>query len=192
MNDPDLAPSSVSRLRASISGVERLVLAVEPTKWHARTACEEMDVLGVVEHMVAGLEQFADVGLGKPLDPTLLPLVSAEDAARAYQGAGQRMVAVWSEPGAVDRTYSMPWGDVPGAALVNFMSIEQIAHGWDLARATTQQSPFDDKLVEIALGLAHRYDDDSIRVPGMFAPAVAVPDEAPVFDRLAAFLGRHP
>jgi uncharacterized protein (TIGR03086 family) len=102
------------------------------------------------------------------------------------------MVAAWSAPGAVDRDYQMPWGATPGAALVEFMVVEEVVHGWDLVRACGQTRIVGEDLARAALDLAQRYDDETIRVPGMFGAAVEVDQNAPTIDRLAAFLGRQP
>jgi uncharacterized protein (TIGR03086 family) len=76
--------------------------------------------------------------------------------------------------------------------LLGFTVIEQIVHGWDIARATGQEPGFDDDLAEATLELIREYDDATIRAPGMFDPEIAVADDAPAIDRLIAFVGRNP
>ncbi len=76
--------------------------------------------------------------------------------------------------------------------MIGFMVIEAVVHGWDRAGATGQILEIDDEVALAVLELAEGYDDPSIRVPGMSAPAVAVPDDAPTLDRVAGFLGRSP
>lgn len=115
-----------------------------------------------------------------------------EDAALAYATASERLLAAWSVEGVLEREYEMPWGTTPGGFLMGFMVIEQVTHGWDLARATGQAPAFGDALVEVTLQLARSFDDESIRVPGMFGPIVEAPSNAAPIDRLAAFLGRRP
>ena len=102
------------------------------------------------------------------------PTFPGADAVREYDLASDRMLSVWSDEAVADRTYAMPWGDTPGLALLGFMLIEQVTHGWDIAMATGQDPSFDPDVVDAALDLAHEYDDESIRVPGMFAPIVPV------------------
>ncbi len=104
----------------------------------------------------------------------------------------ERMLSAWSAPGVVDDRYDMPWGETPGTMLVGFMVIEELGHGWDLARASGQDPGFDDDVVHATLDMARAYDDESIRVPGMFGPVVPIADDAPPIDQLAAYLGRRP
>ena len=185
---------SLSFLRQAVDATADLISHVGPDRWHAETPCEEMDVAALVSHLVSGLAGFADVpttadwATGPPQEQPL----DLNEAAAAYERAGERMSTAWSAPGVVDRSYAMPWGETPGSALVEFMIIEQVVHGWDLQRAAGRSAGYDAELVEHTLELAHRYDDPTIRVPGMFGPAVEIAADAPTFDRLAAFLGRHP
>jgi uncharacterized protein (TIGR03086 family) len=199
-------PETMSMLTAAVPVTSRLIARIMTDQWRAATPCEGMDVIGLVSHLVAGLEQFAALPMipahgptdvapagppdsaGSPPDPKLEP----HEAAAAYVAAGGRMLEAWSAAGALARMYPMPWGDTAGATLVGFMVIEQVTHGWDIARATAQKPLYSEELVAGTLALAGTYDDSTIRVPGMFGPAVDTPVSAPTIDRLAAFLGRHP
>jgi uncharacterized protein (TIGR03086 family) len=176
-------------LRAAVGETLRLVDGVTARQWALPTPCEDMDVAGLVVHVVGGLEQFAAVGAGEPTEP---PAEHPGADAGAYRSASEKMLDAWSRPGVIDRVYPMDWGETPGEMLMGFSLIEQVVHGWDLARATGQTPRFPPDVVAATLRLAHDYDDESIRVPGMFGPAVPVADDAPALDRLAAFLGRRP
>ena len=187
--DPDIGPVDLLDQAAAVAA--DMVDRVGPDRWHAATPCEELDAGAVVEHIVAGLEQFAAVARGEPDDLTHQRQLEAATAGDEYRAAGQAMHDAWSAPGALDATYGMPWGEVPGAVLVEFMFIEELAHAWDLARAVEHPLVVDEDLAEAALKRARLYDDETIRVPGMFGPAQEAPAGAPAIDRLAAFLGRN-
>lgn len=180
-------------LERSFDATEELLGGVDEQRWTSASPCEDMDAHTLVEHLVGGLVQFAAVGAGTPVaDISFERTFPVGGEAHEYDAAGDRMLSVWSESGVAGRTYSMPWGDTPGSALLGFMLIEQVTHGWDIAKAIGREPPYDTELVEATLDLAREYDDEMIRVPGMFAPAVTIDDDAPAIDRLAAFLGRHP
>ncbi len=150
----------------------------------------------LIEHMVGGLLQFASIPSSADATEALTPPadlgLTIDDAVAAFDNAGRKMLAAWKDPTTTNANYDMPWGATPGAALVGFMLIEVVTHGWDLAKATDQRPAFDDQLVLTTLEIARMYGDEGIRVPGMFGPIVPVADDAPLIDRLAGFLGRHP
>ncbi len=180
-------------LEGSFDATEHLVGDVDEKLWTSASPCEDMDAHALVEHLVGGLVQFAAVGTGTPADDIgFKRTFPVGGEAHEYDAAGDRMLSVWSEPGVAARTYAMPWGDTPGSALLGFMLIEQVTHGWDIAKAIGRDSPYDTDLVEATLDLARDYDNEMIRVPGMFGAAVTIDPDAPAIDRLAAFLGRHP
>ncbi|MEM9608357.1 MAG: TIGR03086 family metal-binding protein [Actinomycetota bacterium] len=179
-------------LRRAIPETRQLIEGLTDGEWSASTPCPDWTVLDVVEHLVSGLAQFADVGAGEEFDPSHRSSVSPVDALAAFDEAAGRMLTTWSDPTVADRLHSMPWGDTPGATLIGFMVAEQLAHGWDLARATGQGPTYNTELVTEALAMSEVNDDPSIRVPGMFGPIVTVGEDRPAIDRLAGFLGRDP
>ncbi len=186
-------------LREAVRATDCLIAGIPRTHWRTPTVCEDMDVGRLVAHLAGGLEQFAGVPASSGLGPSSEaapvaeePSFEPDEGLAAYRAAGVRMLMAWSAPGVLDRSYPMPWGETPGSALVGFMVIEQVTHGWDLGRATGRPAPFGDALVEHTLELAQGFDDESIRVPGMFGPIVDIAPDAPAIDRLAVFLGRQP
>jgi uncharacterized protein (TIGR03086 family) len=70
---------------------------------------------------------------------------------------------------------------------------EVVVHGWDLAAGTGHDFAADPELVEVATAFVEptaRQNPDG--VPGLFGPAVAVPDGAPPLHRLLGLTGRDP
>lgn len=188
----EAAASMLALLRDVVPPTSRVVAAISGDQWSKPTPCEEMTVHELAAHLVGGLEQFGDVAVGLPVDVTAITEIEPGEISARFDAAADRMLEQWSAPGLVDVVYPMPWGDTPGVNLIGFMVIEVAAHGWDLARATGQDLGLGDDTAGSVLELAEGFDDESIRVPGMFAPIVVPPERASVTDRLAAFLGRDP
>ncbi|MER6900900.1 TIGR03086 family metal-binding protein, partial [Amycolatopsis sp. NPDC000740] len=101
-------------------------------------------------------------------------------------------VGVWSREEVLAAEHSLPWGPMPGRAVLGYLVLEHVVHGWDLATATGQESPFGDALVQAADGIARGLSEQDLRQPYMFAVPVRVPGDAPLLDRLVGFLGRRP
>lgn len=176
----------------AVEQVGPIVTAVGPDNLTRRTPCPDFDVRGVVSHLIGGLRAFANVGEGNPMRFDVEPDLDNEDAGAEYQAAAQHLLRAFGQPGALDQTFPMPWGDATGYQLAGFELIELLTHGWDTARGIGVPAAYDDDLVAAALTGARQWVDDSVRTPQMFGPEVSVPADAPLVDQLAGFLGRRP
>ena len=76
------------------------------------------------------------------------------------------------------------------------MATDHIIHGWDLARATGQDETLDPDVVAAAYAMMTAPETaglvDMGRQAGFIGPAVSVPDDASIQDRLLAHMGRQP
>ena len=175
-------------LDAAIAGAERIVARIRADQWELPTPCDGVDVRALVNHLVAGNLAFVTLITG-----TEPPVRDADhlgdDPFFALRASADLLVAALRAPGITARTYQLPFGEVPGAALAGIRITEFLGHGWDLARATGQAPDFPDSVA--ARGLAEARNQLRSRSPGpSFAPEQPVPDGAAAIDRLAAFLGR--
>jgi uncharacterized protein (TIGR03086 family) len=112
--------------------------------------------------------------------------------AEAYAARSAQTAAAWSEPDAWQGETSLTGGGGMPAAFVGGIVLgEWLLHGWDLAVATGRQLHVDD---EVAAAL---YEDiagraEMARRYEVFGPEVAVPADAPLFDRALGLAGRDP
>ena len=64
-------------------------------------------------------------------------------------------------------------------------------HTWDLARATGQDDRLDqDFCAQLLAGMSQM--EELLRSSGQYGPAVPVPEDASVQDRMIGFIGRDP
>jgi uncharacterized protein (TIGR03086 family) len=83
--------------------------------------------------------------------------------------------------------------DMPAEVAASVATNEVIVHGWDLAAGTGHEYTADPELVELAIAFVEptaRQNPDG--VPGLFGPAVVVPDDASPLHRLLGLTGRDP
>jgi uncharacterized protein (TIGR03086 family) len=80
---------------------------------------------------------------------------------------------------------------MPGPALAGFTTLDIVVHGWDLAQATGQPAALNDALAAHVLAFAEQAITPGSRAPRI-GPALPVATDAPLTDRLVAFLGRQP
>lgn len=176
-----------------------LVAAVRHDQWSAPTPCAQWDVRALVNHVVTGDDLFARILRGRTsnvsggLDPKTEDTLG-DDPSATHRRAADDLLAAFRQPDVLSQVFQVPVGTVPGIAAAHLRTVENLVHGWDLARATGQQTRFPDNTVERELEFTRGklVDVPSDRSP--FAPPQPVPDDAPPLDRLAALLGRpvHP
>lgn len=157
--------------RASDGFMER-ARRISPEQWSAATPCTEWDVRALVNHvggeylwveeLMAG-KTIAEVG--DSLNGDVLGTEPLETLERAHRAA----VASLEEPGALDRTVHLSFGDTPAVEYAKQMIIDSTIHAWDLARAIGADDRLDPELVEMAYAeLAPQADQ--WRSGGVFGP----------------------
>ena len=124
------------------------------------------------------------------------PDVTAPDAppVAAFHAAASAAVSAFAQDGALDRTLTMPMGEVPATLVLNLAATDMFVHGWDVAKATGQPTDLDPPLAEELLGVVRQMLTPQFRGAegqAAFGPEQTAPDGATAADRLAAFTGRR-
>jgi uncharacterized protein (TIGR03086 family) len=159
----------------------------------APTPCTDWSVRDLLNHLIGGVEAVATGAAGQALEASGTDY-TAEDHVAAYEGAAARARQAFSAPGALERTFKMPWGDTPGQVVLGLSIAETTVHGCDLARATGQDVAVDDDVAEAVFGMTSGMMQPRGSFPRgtSFADRVDVPDDAPIQDKMLAYLGRRP
>jgi uncharacterized protein (TIGR03086 family) len=171
-----------------------LVRGVRPEQLTAPTPCSELDVRGLLAHLVATVHRAAAVGRGEDARsvPSSAPQPPDDDWGRAYEEAIDAMWPAWRDGSDVlDRKVRAPFGEVPGRAAVMAYTSETLVHGWDLAVATGQPAEADPAVVTPVLALMQRFLPAEPRgghIP--FAAPVPPREGAGPTERLANWCGR--
>ncbi|MEV7007938.1 TIGR03086 family metal-binding protein [Streptosporangium sp. NPDC051022] len=168
------------------------------------TPCDGWTLADLLAHMTAQHRGFAAAarGAGADLEAWRVRPVGA-DAVAVYTEAAEDVLAAFAEEGVLDREFTLPeftqpeFGRepvFPAAQAIGFHFIDYLVHAWDVARSLDIAFTADPELVEAAWPIALAVPDDERRNrPGAaFRPGLAVPEDAPGFDRILARLGRSP
>jgi uncharacterized protein (TIGR03086 family) len=166
--------------------LNQLIAPLDDAQLDAPTPCAGFAVRDVLEHMVGGATMFAAAFRGQvPVDPPARDLVAAFPAAMAELGDAVR------SPGALDRTISAPFGDVPGEDFARFVALDGLVHGWDIATATGQTYDPPAPIVAAVNDFAQQAVVPAMREAGMFAAPTPAPSDATPIELLVAFTGRR-
>jgi uncharacterized protein (TIGR03086 family) len=172
-----------------------IALAVPPTlavvrgigsdRLDAPTPCPDWTVQQLVDHQLewgpalvaAARKEFVPPGRveGDSLDAYLAALVDA-----------------WSEPAAWAGVTRLGGPmELPASMIGGMVLGEVVVHGWDLAVATGQHTEWPTELLEFVHEEVAKTAEQG-RAMDAYGPVVAVPDDAPLLDRILGLTGRDP
>jgi uncharacterized protein (TIGR03086 family) len=175
----------------------QIVAGVAGEQQELPTPCTAWNVDALLHHIIGTNWMFAGFAEGKQFseEETTTPAMASGsgsngDAADAYRRSSEALKQAWRAPGRIEQSYQLPFGELPGEAVLGIHTMELVQHGWDLARATGQEAHYDPAVVAVADDVARRLFPGA-RGPGVpIAAEVPVSQDAPHIDRLAGFLGR--
>ena len=179
-----------------IDETKRVVEGIQPDQLDDPSPCEGWTVRDVLNHITGGATMFGlCVRDGAVPDEKLGEIMGGDNLGSDYKGSFLKAVdeaqASFAIPGAMEKVVKLPFGEMPAGVALNIAIFDVMTHAWDLAKASGQSTALDPELLGIAFELA-RQMADGMRGPGVLGPEVSVPDDAPLQDRFAAFVGRTP
>ncbi|KIH97503.1 hypothetical protein LP52_18955 [Streptomonospora alba] len=186
---PDLEPVA-NRMREAAQGVR-------DSELDAPTPCERMSVGDLLDHILGLCEAFRRAADKTSTTAETPPEPSAQNLPEDWRAELDRrldaLVAAWRDPAAWQGGTAAGGvelsGEVAGVVALN----ELLLHGWDLARATDQAYIGDPASVETSYAFVSEIPADDVNArDGLFGPVVAVPDDAPLLDKVLGLSGRHP
>jgi uncharacterized protein (TIGR03086 family) len=176
------------RIRRLSDRFEGLVAAVPEGRWANPSPCEGWDARDVVRHVV-DVHGMMLKSIGRTLSDA--PSVD-DDPLGAIRAARADVQAVLDDPAVAATEYDGFFGRSKISETIDqFLGFDLAVHGWDLARATGQDTTMDPaevtRLSQQVEGMG-----DMLRTPGVCGPEVAVPPSASAQDKLLGVLGRDP
>lgn len=184
---------SIAPLQQAIDSTRSVLVNVQPDQLGSPTPCALWDVSRLINHIVGGQFFFTTMAKGDAVSSDPPPDFSAGDFKATFEQASSACIEAFNSEGAMERIMHLPFGDLPGSVFVGIAATDTFVHGWDLARATGQNS---DLAPELAAGLLAGIESsfpDAFRGPegeALFGYAQPAPDGASNADLLAAFTGR--
>src|SRR5436305_1838040 len=156
------------------------------------TPDEEWDVRALVNHVVSGNFWVPPLVEGKTIDEVGDRYdgdVLGDDPAGTYERSAKEAAAAFNAPGAMQAACAVSYGPVPGEIYAGHRFIDVLIHGWDLAKATGQDTTLPADLVEACFEVVEP-QKDLLAASGMFGSDVKVPEGADRQTLLLAELGR--
>lgn len=179
----------------ALDQAEQQAASVRSEELDSRTPCSDYDVRALLGHIVATLSKLARVGTGGDASklPDVIDGVDDDAWLGAFHRARGEVERVWADDALLEQAVTLPWATLPGRVVLDAYTHEFTAHSWDLAHATGRLGQLDPDLAVQALESFSQFAPPDTRSgDGKFGPVVSVSDDADVYSRLAAYLGRQP
>ncbi|MFT7600106.1 MAG: hypothetical protein ACI8TP_003046 [Acidimicrobiales bacterium] len=205
LGDPDAKRTSVrpnalggimdqlGTLKFALDEFRGVVAMLDDSQMDTTTACAPWTVRQLASHAVNS--QLLWVGILSGQD-----IVSMEDTMGAvpYEGdlvpitddAVVRALATWGAAGVLEGVQSTPFGDLPGSAVVNFPTIDALAHSWDISTALGRSLEFAPESIPAISAVVEAACTDATREMGLFGAATEPPADATETERVMAAAGR--
>jgi uncharacterized protein (TIGR03086 family) len=178
----------------ALDQTRRFVAGVADDQWSAPSPCEAWDVRALVNHIVAGNWWVAPLVEGQTIEQVGDRYdgdVLGDDPLDAYDRSATEAAAAFRAPGAMETPVAVSYGPVPGSIYAGHRFIDVLIHGWDVARATGQDTTLDHELLGACWEVLEP-QLDLLSASGMFGQRQDLPADAPAEDRILAVLGRTP
>mgnify|MGYP001246047353 CR=1 FL=1 len=175
----------LKQLSRALEATEVVVAGIGADQWTDPTPCTDWNVAQLAHHLISG-----NGGFTRALGGDTPSGADDQDVLAAYRDSAAALLSAFSQPGALERVVTVPFGSVPGMVALHLRVTEVLVHGWDLARATGQPARFPEDVAEQELAFTRAKLGDVPPDRSPFAAPQPVSDSAPAIDRLAACLGR--
>ena len=171
---------SVVVLSRALDQAGDVLAAVHADQLARPTPCGDWDVAHLIGHLVDAPMRFLEMARNREPDWSSGPRAVTGNWAAEFRSNADDLIHHWHQA-----------GDSVDTGQVDWQTAEIAVHTWDVARATGQSPPLLPEVAERGLAFMSAMLTPENRGK-VFGPAVPVPDDAPVYDRLAAFAGRAP
>jgi uncharacterized protein (TIGR03086 family) len=180
-------------LRRAAEGFGARVSQIRDEQWEAGTPDEGWSVRDLVSHVVSEdlwapplLAGSTISEVGDRFDGDVL----GPDPKGSWLTASAHALDAAAEPGAMERTVHLSFGDFPGREYAMQLFADHLIHCWDLARAIGADERLDAELVD-ACATWFAAMEDGYRSAGAIAGRPPVRPGAGAQTRLLAMFGRH-
>jgi uncharacterized protein (TIGR03086 family) len=191
-DDREVRPMATDELARSFASTRGVLANVTRDQFGESTPCRSWTVGALVNHIV-GAPRFAVAAIKTGVAAGADDDYTTGNFLAQYDETSTATIGAFGMPGALEKTVTLPFGDIPVPFLLMMVATDQFTHGWDLARATGQSTDLDADLAAGFLAQARASVSDQFRGDdgvAPFGPEQRAPAGSCAADQLAAFLGR--
>src|SRR4051812_11829227 len=165
----------------ALGELRRVVDTLDDSVMDGPTNCEPWTVRRLASHALNNQLVWAGLVTGQQL-------VALEDAMGAVpiegdlgpvaDGVATRAMELWRTDGILDAVHATPFGELPGAAVIDFAIIDAIAHAWDLSTSVGRALEFEPAHIVVLSDVVAATCTDAAREIGLIKAPTEVAADA--------------
>jgi uncharacterized protein (TIGR03086 family) len=177
--------------RLVLESIDDILRAIKPGDLVRPTPCAGWTLDDLLRHMIGQHRGFAAAARGEAPDRAVWEQVVLDpDPYETYRAAVEEVSTAFLNP--VSILFLWGYGEFTPEVALRMHSVDYLAHGWDVAKTIGEPSDLDAALCATGIEVARRWPETIFGSGDPFGAHVQVSEDAPVDQRLMAYLGRDP
>jgi uncharacterized protein (TIGR03086 family) len=180
-------------LTRSVRELERVIAGLGDDEMETVTNCPPWTVRRLASHVLKNQLFWAGCVTGQdlmPQDEAMAAVPYPDDLGPVAAEVAAQVVELWHTEGLLSALHQTPFGDLPGAVVVNFAVIDAAAHAWDLSASLGRAIEFPHDWIPGLTGVVALTCTDHTVELGLVKPPTRPPSDATDTQRLMAAAGR--
>jgi uncharacterized protein (TIGR03086 family) len=185
--------SQLSVLEYSLDELRRVVAALDDTQMETVSNCAPWTVRRLASHALNNQLLWAGLVTGEQLvspEDTMGAVAYDGDLAAFADDVARRSLALWRTDGVLSQTHVTPMGELPGTVVINFSTIDALAHAWDISASVGHALEYAPEQLPAISVIVDATCTDAARDHGLIQPVTEAPGDATETERLMALAGR--
>jgi len=185
--------SELTVFEYALAELQRAVSALADSEMETLSNCAPWTVRQLATHALGNQLFWAGVVTGQELvshDDVMTALAYEGDLATYAREVTQRALELWQSEGVLGHVHVTPLGELPGSIVINFPTIDALAHAWDITASVGRAIEFAPAELPAVTAVVHATCTDGARDHGLIQPVTEAPADATDTERLMALAGR--
>lgn len=185
--------TQLSVLEYSLDELRRAVVTIDGAEMDIVSNCAPWTVRRLASHALNNQLFWGGVVTGEQpvsFEETMGAAPYGGDLAQYADEVVERATAMWRTDGVLDAIHVTPMGELPGSVVINFATIDALAHAWDISASLGRAIEFASDELPAVAAIVDATCTDAARDHGLIQPVTVPPDDATETQRLMTLAGR--
>jgi uncharacterized protein (TIGR03086 family) len=180
-------------LTGAVHDLEHVIAGLDDDEMDTLTNCPPWTVRRLASHVLKNQLFWAGLVAGQDLmaqDEAMAAVPYEGDLTPIAAEVGAQVLGLWHGDGVMEAQHVTPFGEVPGAVVINFALIDAGAHAWDLSASLGRAIEFPPEWIPGMTRVVELTCNDHTVEIGLVKPPTQPPSDATDTQRLMALAGR--